>query len=68
MRGWLQYYGRFYRSKLYALCKRINTYLMRWIRKKYRVGVKEARRRLAQGYALAPRYFAHWALRPPASR
>ncbi|MGV0838451.1 hypothetical protein [Mycolicibacterium thermoresistibile] len=30
MRGWLQYYGRFYRTKLYALCKRINTYLVRW--------------------------------------
>jgi hypothetical protein len=34
VRGWLQYYGRFYRSALYTLCKRINTYLMRWVRKK----------------------------------
>jgi RNA-directed DNA polymerase len=36
VRGWLQYYGRFYRSALYVLCTRINTYVMRWARKKYR--------------------------------
>ena len=27
------YYGRFYRSRLYLLLQRINTYLMRWGRK-----------------------------------
>lgn len=36
VRGWLQYYGGFYRSALYVLCKRINTYLVRWARKKYK--------------------------------
>jgi RNA-directed DNA polymerase len=65
LRGWINYYGRFYRSALYPLLHRVNTYLMRWIRKKYRVNVKQARRRLADGYALAPRYFAHWALMYP---
>jgi RNA-directed DNA polymerase len=34
--GWLAYYGRFYRSKLYSLLRRINSYLMRWARQKYR--------------------------------
>src|SRR5665647_2361392 len=28
VRGWMQYYGRFYRTELYPLLKRINTYLM----------------------------------------
>ena len=28
--GWMNYYGRFYRSKLTPLLQRINTYLMRW--------------------------------------
>jgi hypothetical protein len=65
LRGWINYYGRFYRSALYPLFHRINTYLLRRIRKKYRVGVKQAVRRLAEGYALAPRYFAHWALQAP---
>jgi len=62
VRGWLQYYGRFYRSKLYALCKRINTYLMRWARKKYQRlhGFKKAH---AWWMALGERYprlFAQW--------
>lgn len=63
VRGWLQYYGRFYRSKLYALCKRINTYLVRWARKKYRRlhGFKKAHawwKALGERY---PRLFAQWA-------
>jgi hypothetical protein len=36
VRGWMQYYGAFYRSELYPLLSRINAYLMRWIRKKYK--------------------------------
>ncbi len=36
VRGWMNYYGRFYRSALYPLLKRINGYLVRWARKKYR--------------------------------
>jgi RNA-directed DNA polymerase len=63
VRGWLQYYGRFYRSALYTLCKRINTYLMRWVRKKYRRphGFRKANawwKAVGQRY---PRLFAQWA-------
>jgi RNA-directed DNA polymerase len=36
VRGWMQYYGAFHRSALYPLLKRINYYLARWIRRKYR--------------------------------
>ena len=36
VRGWMQYYGAFYRSALRPLLARINAYLVRWIRKKYR--------------------------------
>ena len=32
----MRYYGAFYRSALYPLLARINAYLVRWIRKKYR--------------------------------
>jgi hypothetical protein len=32
----MTYYGRFYRSQLYPFLARINTYLMRWARKKYK--------------------------------
>ncbi|MFJ9761929.1 group II intron maturase-specific domain-containing protein [Streptomyces sp. NPDC101149] len=34
--GWTQYYGRFFRSALYPLLVRINTYLVRWLRNKYK--------------------------------
>jgi group II intron reverse transcriptase/maturase len=36
VRGWVTYYGRFYRSMLHPLLKRINAYLVRWAQKKYR--------------------------------
>ncbi len=63
VRGWMNYYGAFYRSALYPLLQRINAYLMRWVRKKYRRlhGRRKAQRawkRVAQQY---PRFFAHWA-------
>ena len=32
----MQYYGAFYRSALLPLLRRINAYLMRWLRKKYK--------------------------------
>jgi RNA-directed DNA polymerase len=63
VRGWLQYYGRFYRSALYVLCKRINTYLVRWARKKYRRlhGFKKVHDWWKAVGAHYPRLFAHWA-------
>ena len=36
VRGWMQYYGAFYRSALLPLLRRVNSYLMRWLRKKYK--------------------------------
>src|SRR4029077_7529174 len=36
VRGWMNYYGRFYRSELYPLLMRINTYLVRWAGKKFK--------------------------------
>ena len=59
------YYGRFCRSALYPLFKRINSKLARWITRKYKVNITQALRRLADGYALRPRYFAHWLWTPP---
>ena len=63
VRGWMQYYGAFYRSALYPLLSRINAYLMRWTRKKYKRlrTIKRAAacwQRITRQY---PRLFAHWA-------
>ena len=63
VRGWMNYYGAFYRSALYPLLGRINAYLMRWLRNKYKRlrGRKMAQRAWAEAVATRPRYFAHWA-------
>jgi group II intron reverse transcriptase/maturase len=62
VRGWIQYYGAFYRTKLYPLLRRINHYLMRWVRKKYRrlKTFKKFHRRWKQIIKTYPLLFAHW--------
>jgi RNA-directed DNA polymerase len=60
--GWMNYYGRFYRSALYPLLARINAYLVRWIRRKYKrlAGLRKAVECM-QGIAKRyPRLFAQW--------
>jgi RNA-directed DNA polymerase len=63
VRGWMTYYGRFYRTELDGLLKRINTYLVRWARRKYRRlrTYKKARKWWDGLTARQPRKFAHWA-------
>jgi RNA-directed DNA polymerase len=60
--GWMQYYGRFYPSTLYPLLARINAYLVRWIRNKYRRydATRAARRKLTEITLGYPRIFRHW--------
>ena len=36
IRGWMNYYGKFYRTEMFALLRRINTYLVRWARRKFK--------------------------------
>ncbi|MEU8502342.1 group II intron reverse transcriptase/maturase [Streptomyces lavendulae] len=66
VRGWVQYYGAFCRSALYPLLGRINVYLMRWIRKKYKRlrGRKKAQDAWNRTVERRPRFFAHWAWVP----
>ncbi len=35
-RGWINYYGRFYPSRLFRTLKRIDEYIIRWARRKYK--------------------------------
>jgi group II intron reverse transcriptase/maturase len=66
VRGWMQYYGAFYRSALLPLLRRINAYLMRWLRKKYKRlhPPDKARACWERLTAQYPRLFAHWAWVP----
>ena len=36
VQGWINYYGRFYKSRLYPLLRRMNEYLVRWAKRKYK--------------------------------
>jgi RNA-directed DNA polymerase len=69
VQGWINYYGRFYKSMLAPLLRRIDEYLVRWAMRKY----KRLRRHhtramewLAGVSRREPRLFAHWrmGLRP----
>jgi RNA-directed DNA polymerase len=62
IRGWMRYYGVFYPSALSALLARINTYPVRWIRKKHKRlrARRKARATWNRITAQYPRYFAHW--------
>ncbi len=56
VRGWMQYYGAFYRTALHPLLQRINAYLMRWLRKKYKRlrGFKESQDLLGRDHHPVP--------------
>jgi len=58
-----RYYGRFYKSMLYPLLRRINDHLVRWAMRKYkrlRRREKRARELLAEASRRSPQLFAHW--------
>lgn len=66
VRGWINYYGRFYRSKLTdSVLRHLNDYLIRWAMGKYK-RMRRSRRRAADFIARIqrsnPRLFAHWQL------
>jgi RNA-directed DNA polymerase len=63
VRGWTNFYGRFYRSELVRFLRRINDYLVRWAMRKHkrlRRHPAKARRFLAAVYGREPGLFAHW--------
>jgi len=65
VQGWINYYGRFYKSMLYPLLKRINGYLERWATRKYKRlhgHLLRAVRWLQHVARRDPALFAHWRL------
>ncbi len=63
IRGWINYYGRFYKSGLYPVLRHLNCALVHWVRRKHKRFHRHRRRaeywlgRIAQR---EPRLFAHW--------
>lgn len=65
VRGWINYYGRYYPSMLYPVLSQINAYLVRWLHRKYKRLRRHTWRMWRMMGAIArrePTLFAHWAL------
>ena len=62
--GWINYYGRFYRSALNPLLQRVNAYLRRWAGRKYkRLRTQKRYDRWLAGLLLRqPGLFTQWRL------
>jgi RNA-directed DNA polymerase len=70
VRGWINYYGAFCRSRLHRIALRIDQHLVRWAMQKF----KRFRGKVMRAWAWLnavrqhqPRLFAHWHLLSPAS-
>jgi RNA-directed DNA polymerase len=65
IRGWINYYGRYYKSALYPTLKCLDRRLVRWATRKYK-RLRHHRRRAAQWLRRIarkqPNLFAHWRL------
>jgi RNA-directed DNA polymerase len=63
LQGWINYYGRFYKSMLYPVFRHVNDTLVRWAMRKYkrlRRHKGRARRFIADVARRQPGLFAHW--------
>jgi RNA-directed DNA polymerase len=62
--GWINYYGRFYKSLLVSfLADRINPHLVKWAQRKFKHlhrSPAKARKRLADIASAHPNIFVHW--------
>jgi RNA-directed DNA polymerase len=67
VRGWINYYGAFYRSDMYSLALRIDQHLVRWAMQKF----KRLRGKIARAWEWLeaarqrqPKLFVHWYMLP----
>ncbi len=65
VRGWIQYYGRYYRSAMYPSMRQLDRALTRWASRKYKK-LRRHKRRAAHWIVRisrrAPKLFAHWTM------
>ena len=65
VRGWVNYYGRYYKSAMYPILLNIERFLIRWVMRKYKRYQhhrKRAVKWLGRVRKREPNLFAHWKL------
>jgi group II intron reverse transcriptase/maturase len=65
LRGWINYYGSYYKSALYRVFQPLNNILVRWASRKYkrlRRNNQRARQWVQSIFHRQPKLFAHWQL------
>ena len=63
IRGWINYYGRFYKSEMYSVLVHLNRALIRWVQRKYKKLARHKRRAtywLGRIAKREPQLFVHW--------
>lgn len=63
LRGWINYYGRFYKSQLYPVLRHMNQALVKWARRKYKKlenHKTRAKNWLGNIAKREPKLFVHW--------
>lgn len=63
LRGWVNYYGHFYKSEMYSVLKHMNRALVHWARRKYKKLVRHRRRAdywLGRIARREPKLFVQW--------
>ena len=68
IRGWINYYGKYYKSALHVVLRRLNGALINWAQRTLKSLKRSHRRanRWLKGFARAnPKLFAHWSQFPP---
>ncbi len=63
LRGWINYYGRFYKSAMYSVMRHMNRALVLWARRKYKRLSRHRHRAehwLGRIAKREPRLFVHW--------
>jgi len=63
LRGWINYYGRFYKSQMYPVLRHVNKALVQWARRKYKT--LETHKTRAENFLgniakREPKLFVHW--------
>ena len=65
VQGWVNYYGRYYKSAMYPFLRNVERFLTRWVMRKYKRlqgHQRRARNWLGQVRKREPQLFVHWRL------